>query len=988
MKHECDPHELAHHWTLSADERALLANKTGPTRLSFALLLKIFQRDGRFPVRREDIAEHIVTYLAQQVGVSPEEYAAVDWSERTQRQHRAQVHEYCGFRVFGAQDEPAFVAWLSERVTTPNPEAEALKLAGYDHLRTEHIEPPQPERLRRLLREAVRQREQQVITATRAQLSAPVCAALDMLIRTSTPDEDDSAVDQAALFPIRSELATLKEDAGAVKVETVLEEIEKLKQLRSLGLPEELFRDAPAKLVTHYRQRAASEKPRDLRRHPPEIRYTLLAALCWQRQHEITDTLVDLLINIAHRIGVRAEEKVDVALLQYAKKVVGKTKLLYKVAKAAKGHPDGRVKDVIYPVVGEQTLDDVIREAEADAGHERQVKLVTRASYSHHYRRIVPALLDVLVFKCNNERHRPVMDALALLQRYRDRKTTVFPLKEDVPLDGVVKDDWHDLVLDDKQGGRVNRISYEICVLTTLREKVRCKEIWVAGAHRFRNPDEDLPQDFDARRDEYYAAIEQPRDAAAFVAQVRHTLETALTAFNANLPTNPKVKILTSKKGKGRISLTPLAEQPEPPNLLKLTAALVHHWPMTNLLDILKETELRVQFTEAFRTVGTREVLDQDTLQRRLLLCLHGLGTNAGLKRMCSGSSEHRYTDLLYVRRRYILKEHLRVAIAKVCNAIFTVRQAELWGEGTTACASDSKKFGAWDQNLMTAWHARYGGPGVMIYYHVERNSVCIYSQLKACSSSEVAAMIEGVLRHDTEMDVEKNYVDTHGQSEVGFAFCYLLGFHLLPRLKNLKKQRLYRPTAGEPEAYPNLQPILSRAINWGVIEQQYDELIKFATALRLGTADAESILRRFTRGNAQHPTYKALCELGKALKTIFLCDFLRLESLRREIHEGLQVIETWNSANDFILYGKGGEFASNKVEDHELLMLSLHLLQVSLVYVNTLMIQQVLNEPEWQGRLTATDLRALTPLKWQHINPYGTFTLNMQERLPLQFAA
>ena len=149
------------------------------------------------------------------------------------------------------------------------------------------------------------------------------------------------------------------------------------------------------------------------------------------------------------------------------------------------------------------------------------------------------------------------------------------------------------------------------------------------------------------------------------------------------------------------------------------------------------------------------------------------------------------YADLQYVRRRYITKDQLRASIAGVCNAIFRSRKPEVWGEGTTACASDSKQFGAWDQNLLTEWHVRYGGRGVMIYWHVEKNSVCIYSQLKAPSSSEVSSMIEGVLRHDTEMDVEKQYVDTHGQSEVGFVFCHLLGFELLPRLKNLRKQRL-----------------------------------------------------------------------------------------------------------------------------------------------------------------------------------------------------
>src|SRR6266511_2952819 len=233
-------------------------------------------------------------------------------------------------------------------------------------------------------------------------------------------------------------------------------------------------------------------------------------------------------------------------------------------------------------------------------------------------------------------------------------------------------------------------------------------------------------------------------------------------------------------------------------------------------------------------------------------------------------------------------------------------------------------------------------------------------------------------------MEVDRQYVDSHGQSAVAFAFCHLLGFQLLPRLKAIHKQRLYRPEAGHPEAYPNLQPVLRRPINWHLVVPEYDNMIKYSTALRLGTADTDAILRRFTRHNVQHPTYTALLELGKARRTIFLCRYLRLRELRREIHEGLNVVENWNSANDFILFGKGGDLATNRREDQEVSMLALHLLQISLVYVNTLMIQDVLRDPVWLARLTAEDYRALTPLIYSHVNPYGTFQLDMSTRLPI----
>lgn len=360
------------------------------------------------------------------------------------------------------------------------------------------------------------------------------------------------------------------------------------------------------------------------------------------------------------------------------------------------------------------------------------------------------------------------------------------------------------------------------------------------------------------------------------------------------------------------------------------------------------------------------------------------IGTNVGLKRVASQQPSVTFDELRYVKRRYVNKEALRAGNAQVVNGTFAIRQAAIWGEATTSCASDSKQFSAYDQNLMTEWHARYGGRGIMIYWHVDRKSTCIFSQIKRCSSSEVAAMMEGVLRHCTTMEIEQQYVDTHGQSEVAFAFSHILGFDLLPRFKLIARQKLSMVGADDAKLYENLEPILRRAIKWDLITQQYDEIIKYATALRLGTGDSEAILRRFTRAEPAHPTYQALSELGKAIKTIFLCRYLHDESLRREIHEGLNVVENWNSANNFIFYGEKGEIATNRVEDQELAMMSLHLLQACLVYVNTLFIQEVLAESAWHERMTAEDWRALSPLIYHHVNPDGRIELDMSRRLPL----
>ena len=162
-----------------------------------------------------------------------------------------------------------------------------------------------------------------------------------------------------------SSLSWLHDDVGSVSLESALQAVERVELLSSLDIPQNILGELPKKLIERYHQRAATESAWELARHPQHIRYPLLVFYCVPRKQDVIDELVDLIIQVIHKISVRAERKVIKELTTDLVKVHGKTNLLFRIAEAILEDPEGPVCDVIFPVVNQKTIEHLVKELQS-----------------------------------------------------------------------------------------------------------------------------------------------------------------------------------------------------------------------------------------------------------------------------------------------------------------------------------------------------------------------------------------------------------------------------------------------------------------------------------------------------------------------------------------------------------------------------------------------------------------------------------------------
>jgi Domain of unknown function (DUF4158)/Tn3 transposase DDE domain len=670
------PEELAKEWSLSFGDMEVVNAKPMATRLGLAAQLKFFAAYGFFATAATDIPDETVTYLAEQIGVGDSDLLSYDFSGRSGRRHCAEVLRYLGFRRMKRADRAALVDWVATERCPGGMSVGTMLEDVFLWCRDHRIFGPSRKEMERLVRSERQRFVDSFLGAVADRLRPETVASME----ASLTDPDGP-----------TGFRTIKGDAGAATLDNMLGLAERLAFIKKLDLPRDILSTVGKTWVDQIVRRIGAEKASEMRRHTPRRQFGVYAVFLMVREAQIIDGMIDLLVETIHKIGVRSKRKVVAGIAKDIEKIYGKERLLVDIAGAAIETPDGRVRDVIFPVAGKEKLAAIVNEHRAKGTLERRIYQIMRGSYAGHYRRVV---------RSNNAVHRPVLEALDWIRRAFETGCRVVP-RNDVPIEGVIPPKWRSAIIG-KDASIASAMNFA-CLASC--DRIRAKEVWVVGADRYRNPDDDLPKDFEVRREAYCGALNLTPDAPAFTREIQAELERELRLLNAELPRNEKVRIRW--RGENRISVTPFQPLPEPRGLQSVKTEIGRRWPMTEL-DVLRKSALDTGFLDAFETSAPRVALSRGDLDRWLIFCLYGLGTNAGLNgwrpdvrmsatRSCYTSAGASSTGTA-----------LEAACGRVANATLAIRNTAIWGDTGTACASDSKKFGAWDGNRMTEWHVRY----------------------------------------------------------------------------------------------------------------------------------------------------------------------------------------------------------------------------------------------------------------------------------------
>ena len=291
--------------------------------------------------------------------------------------------------------------------------------------------------------------------------------------------------------------------------------------------------------------------------------------------------------------------------------------------------------------------------------------------------------------------------------------------------------------------------------------------------------------------------------------------------------------------------------------------------------------------------------------------------------------------------------------------------------------SSDGQKFEVAVDSLNANYSFKYLGKdkGVSLVTFIDMRDLMWHSTVISSAEREAAYVIDGLMHNDVvKSDVHST--DTHGYSEVVFGATYLLGFEFAPRIKGLSRQQLctFKNRKNyEGEGYALLP---DRYIRESLIEDQWDEVLRFIATIQLKVTTASQLFKRLNSYSRQHPLYIALKEFGKIPKTLFILKYRDDHQFRQAIEKQLNKIEGSNKFSKAISFGHSHEFIQSEKEDQEIAEGCRRLIKNAIVCWNYLYLsRELITEKNKERRTELIEaIRNGSATTWKHFNLHGEF--------------
>ena len=310
------------------------------------------------------------------------------------------------------------------------------------------------------------------------------------------------------------------------------------------------------------------------------------------------------------------------------------------------------------------------------------------------------------------------------------------------------------------------------------------------------------------------------------------------------------------------------------------------------------------------------------------------------------------------------------VAPAGIVDGISRLDAASHWGDGTTS-ASDGQRFAMPHKVLQRTYSTRFNDFALEFYSFIADNYAPFYSRPVECTDRDAPFVLDGVLCHESDLDLEEHYTDTHGYTEINFTAFAMLGMRFCPRIRSLHRQRIY---CADPSRHHGvLEPVLQRgrrALNFRLIAQQWDRIGQFYAAFPAGHATASAALQRLNRFQASNRFYAANREFGRALKTEFVLQYMSEPQLRAKVRRGLLKVEQLQALARAVYYGHRGRISAREVYDQVNACSCLTLILACIVYWQAREISRLAAAPDFP--FDTALLRHLSPIEWKNVILYG----------------